>query len=182
MIPTYLVCTFYLATYTHAHYAVTSNFSTRKKNTVYFPYFRAIIHLGATSCFVTDNADLIIIRDGLEILLPKIARCIDRLTNFAKEYRDLPTVGYTHFQSAQFTTVGKRATLWILDLLEDEKDCRQIKEELKFRGIKGATGTQASFLQLFPKESAHEKVKSLDKEVTKMAGFKKTFPVTGNVY
>merc|ERR1711994_376774 len=98
---------------------------------------------------------------GLEILLPKIARCIDRLANFAKEY--------THFQSAQFTTVGKRATLWILDLLEDEKDCRQIKEELKFRGIKGATGTQASFLQLFPKESAHEKVKSLDKEVTKMA-------------
>ena len=114
--------------------------------------------------------------------MPKIARCIDRLANFAKEYRDLPTVGYTHFQSAQFTTVGKRATLWILDLLEDEKDCRQIKEELKFRGIKGATGTQASFLQLFPKESAHEKVKSLDKEVTKMAGFNKTFPVTGNVY
>jgi len=146
------------------------------------PKAKAIIHLGATSCFVTDNADLIIIRDGLEILLPKIARCIDRLANFAKEYRDLPTVGYTHFQSAQFTTVGKRATLWILDLLEDEKDCRQIKEELKFRGIKGATGTQASFLQLFPKESAHEKVKSLDKEVTKMAGFNKTFPVTGQTY
>ena len=171
-----MICTYYLYfLYTCAlrnYY-----FSILKKCIFYI--FRAIIHLGATSCFVTDNADLIIIRDGLEILLPKIARCIDRLTNFAKEYKDLPTVGYTHFQSAQFTTVGKRATLWILDLLEDEKDCRQIKEELKFRGIKGATGTQASFLQLFPKESAHEKVKSLDKEVTKMAGFKKTFPVTG---
>ena len=128
---------------------------------------------------MTDNADLIIIRDGFKIILPKIARCIDRLATFAKEYKDLPTVGYTHFQRAQFTTVGKRATLWIYDLIRNEKVCNRINNELEFRGIKGATGTQASFLQLFPEESAHEKVKALDLQVTKLAGFQNTFPVTG---
>ena len=142
-------------------------------------YFRAIIHLGATSCFVTDNADLVMIRDGLEILLPKVVRCIDRLSKFAEKYKAMPTVGYTHYQSAQFTTVGKRACLWTQDLTMDEDDLSRAIDNLKFRGIKGATGTQASFLQLFPPNVAHEKVKALDKKVTELAGFTKTFPVTG---
>ena len=115
----------------------------------------------------------------MDILLPKIARCIDRLAKFAEENKDLPTVGYTHYQAAQFTTVGKRACLWIQDLLMDLEDLTERREKLKFRGIKGATGTQASFLQLFPPEVAHDKVKALDKKVCEMAGFTKTFPVSG---
>eukprot|EP00096_Caligus_rogercresseyi_P005486 TRINITY_DN2101_c0_g1_i1.p1 TRINITY_DN2101_c0_g1~~TRINITY_DN2101_c0_g1_i1.p1 ORF type:complete len:492 (-),score=116.99 TRINITY_DN2101_c0_g1_i1:30-1505(-) len=145
------------------------------------PEASAIIHLGATSCFVTDNADLLAIKDGFNILLPKLARCIHRLSGFASEYKDLPTMGYTHFQPAQLTTVGKRACLWIQDLLLDELNLRRARDDLKFRGTKGATGSQASFMQLF-EESPSTKVKALDKLVAKMSGFNEVYPVTGQTY
>jgi len=144
------------------------------------PSAAPIIHLGATSCFVADNTDLIIIRDGFEILLPKLARCIDRLSKFAQENKDLPVLGFTHLQPAQLTTLGKRATLWVQDLLFDEKNMSRGITDLRFRGVKGTTGTQASFLQLFNND--HEKVKSLDVMVTKDSGFEKTYGVTGQTY
>jgi len=146
------------------------------------PKAKAIIHLGATSCFVTDNADLIIIKDGINILLPKIARCIDRMARFAMEYKAMPTMGYTHFQPAQLTTVGKRACLWIQDLLMDEDALDKVLTNLKFRGAKGATGTQASYLQLFPADEAHEKVKALDQELANLAGFQHLFKISGQTY
>ncbi|CAB0002985.1 unnamed protein product [Nesidiocoris tenuis] len=113
------------------------------------PLAGPIIHLGATSCYVGDNTDIIIIRDGLEILLPKLATCIHYLTNFAEKYRDQPTLGFTHLQPAQLTTVGKRACLWLQDFLMDEKALSRVKNDLRFRGVKGTTGTQASFMALF---------------------------------
>ena len=122
------------------------------------------------------------IKDGIQILLPKIARCIDRLTKFALEYKALPTLGYTHFQPAQLTTVGKRACIWIQDLLMDESALDHVLANLKFRGAKGATGTQASYLQLFPPEVAHEKVKALDKELATLAGFEHLFKIAGQTY
>lgn len=144
------------------------------------PKAAPIIHLGATSCYVGDNTDLIIIRDGLNILLPKLARCIDRLSTFADKYKDLPTLGFTHMQPAQLTTVGKRACLWISELLMDLINIQRVKDDLRFRGVKGTTGTQASFLTIF--EGDHEKVKELDKLVTKMAGFEKSYIITGQTY
>jgi len=129
------------------------------------PKAAPIIHLGATSCYVGDNTDLIIIRDGLDILIPKVAKCIHRLSKFAQTYRDVPTLGFTHMQPAQLTTVGKRACLWIQDLLFDERNLVRNRSDLRFRGVKGTTGTQASFLQLF--EGDQEKVKQLDQLVTK---------------
>jgi adenylosuccinate lyase len=144
------------------------------------PTAAPIIHLGATSCFVTDNADLILIRDAFDLLLPKLARCIQRLSGFAEKYADLPTLGFTHFQPAQLTTVGKRACLWIQDLLWDLENFERIRANLGFRGIKGTTGTQASFLALF--DGDHDKVEQLDEIVTKFSGFKKSFPVTGQTY
>lgn len=144
------------------------------------PKAAPIIHLGATSCYVGDNADLIIMRDGFNILLTKLANVISRLSKFAMEYRDLPTLGFTHLQPAQLTTVGKRATLWLHELLMDERALRRARDDLKFRGVKGTTGTQASFLQLFNGDSS--KVKALDRLVTKMAGFEKHYPVTGQTY
>lgn len=146
------------------------------------PKAKAIIHLGATSCFVTDNADLIVIRDGINILLPKIARCIDRLSKFAETYKNLPTLGFTHYQSAQLTTVGKRTCLWIQDLLMDEYALSNVLSNLRFRGAKGATGTQASYLQLFPSEVAHEKVRQLDRKVADLAGFASVFRISGQTY
>lgn len=146
------------------------------------PKARGIIHLGATSCFVTDNADLIVIKDGINILLPKVARCVDRLAKFAQEYKHVPTLGYTHYQPAQLTTVGKRACLWIQELLMDEAALSHNLSQLRFRGTKGATGTQASYLQLFPAADADAKVKQLDDMVTKMAGFNRNFAVTGQTY
>ncbi|POW01339.1 hypothetical protein PSTT_12576, partial [Puccinia striiformis] len=113
------------------------------------PKAAPIIHLGATSCYVTDNADLIFLRRGFEILIPKLAVVISRLSKFAVEYKDLPTLGWTHFQPAQLTTVGKRATLWIQELLMDLRNLVRANEDLGFRGVKGTTGTQASFLALF---------------------------------
>jgi len=144
------------------------------------PVAAPIIHLGATSCYVGDNADLIQLRDGLDILLPKLARVISRLGDFAKEYKNLATLGFTHLQPAQLTTVGKRACLWLQELVIDESNLRRAKEELRFRGVKGTTGTQASFLQLF--DGDHDKVKNLNKLVTSKAGFSSSFLVTGQTY
>lgn len=144
------------------------------------PAAAGIIHLGATSCFVTDNSELIMMRDGLDILLPKIASCIDKLSKFALQYKDLPTLGFTHFQPAQLTTVGKRACLWLQDLLLDLGNIERVRDELRFRGVKGTTGTQASFLTLF--DGDHEKVEALDQLVTKLCGFNKAYPVTGQTY
>lgn len=144
------------------------------------PKAAPIIHLGATSCYVGDNTDLILIRDGLNILLPKLARCIDKLATFAYKYKDLATLGFTHMQPAQLTTVGKRACLWISDLLADLVKIQRARDDLRFRGVKGTTGTQASFLTVF--EGDHQKVKELDRLVTLMAGFKKSYTITGQTY
>ncbi|XP_034449588.1 adenylosuccinate lyase isoform X1 [Hippoglossus hippoglossus] len=144
------------------------------------PTAAPIIHLGATSCYVGDNTDLIMLRDGFDILLPKLARVIDRLMNFAEKYADLPTLGYTHYQPAQLTTVGKRACLWLQDLAMDMRNLQRARDDLRFRGVKGTTGTQASFLQLF--QGDHDKVEELDRMVTEMAGFKKAYLVTGQTY
>ena len=144
------------------------------------PLAAPIIHLGATSCYVGDNADLIQLRDGLDLLLPKLARVISRLGDFAQEYKDLPTLGFTHLQPAQLSTVGKRACLWLQELVMDEHNLRCARESLRFRGVKGTTGTQASFLQLF--DGDHEKVKQLNRLVTEKAGFSSSFIITGQTY
>uniref|UniRef100_A0A8C6RC14 Adenylosuccinate lyase n=1 Tax=Nannospalax galili TaxID=1026970 RepID=A0A8C6RC14_NANGA len=129
------------------------------------PKAAGIIHLGATSCYVGDNT---------------LARVISRLADFAKERADLPTLGFTHFQPAQLTTVGKRCCLWIQDLCMDLQSLKRVRDELRFRGVKGTTGTQASFLQLF--EGDHQKVEQLDQMVTKKAGFERAFIITGQTY
>lgn len=133
------------------------------------PAAAGIIHWGATSCYCTDNADLIFLRDGLDLLLPKIATCIKKLADFADEYKSLPCLGYTHGQPAQLTTVGKRACLWIQDLLMDIRNIERARGDLRFRGVKGTTGSQASFLQIF--DGDHDKVEKLDELVTQKAGF-----------
>ncbi|XP_076340673.1 adenylosuccinate lyase [Tachypleus tridentatus] len=144
------------------------------------PKAAPIIHLGATSCYVGDNTDLIMLRDGFNILLSKLARCIHHLGKFAETYRFLPTLGFTHMQPAQLTTVGKRACLWVADLLTDLRNLERARNNLKFRGVKGTTGTQASFLQLF--EGNQEKVKQLDEMVTEMSGFESTYLICGQTY
>ncbi|XP_072890055.1 adenylosuccinate lyase [Hemitrygon akajei] len=144
------------------------------------PKAAAIIHLGATSCYVGDNTDLIVLRDGFDILLPKLARVVGRLADFAEQHAALPTLGFTHYQPAQLTTVGKRCCLWIQDLCMDLRNLERARNELRFRGVKGTTGTQASFLQLF--EGDYSKVEELDRLVTEMAGFKQTYMVTGQTY
>ncbi|KAL7752268.1 adenylosuccinase ade13 [Sorochytrium milnesiophthora] len=144
------------------------------------PKAAAIIHLGATSCYVTDNADLIMLRDALDLILPKLVKTINRFAKFAAKYRDLPTLGFTHFQPAQLTTVGKRCTLWIQELLMDLRNLQRVREDLKFRGVKGTTGTQASFLTLF--NGDHDKVEELDELVTTYSGFTASYPVTGQTY
>ncbi|XP_072195216.1 adenylosuccinate lyase-like [Excalfactoria chinensis] len=144
------------------------------------PKAAAIIHLGATSCYVWDNTDLIVLRDGLNLLLPKLARMIGRLADFAVAHADLPTLGFTHYQPAQLTTVGKCCCLWIQDLCMDLRNLEQARDDLRFRGVKGSTGTQASFLQLF--KGDHRKVEELDRLVTAKAGFKRSYTVTGQTY
>ncbi|XP_044840467.1 adenylosuccinate lyase isoform X2 [Mauremys mutica] len=144
------------------------------------PKAAAIIHLGATSCYVGDNTDLIVLRDGFNLLLPKLATVISRLADFAEQYADLPTLGFTHYQPAQLTTVGKRCCLWIQDLCMDLRNLERARDDLRFRGVKGTTGTQASFLQLF--EGDHDKVEELDRLVTVKAGFKRAYLVTGQTY
>ncbi len=144
------------------------------------PKAAPIIHLGATSCFVGDNADLIIMREALQMTAGKLAAVINLLGKFAKKYRELATLGYTHFQPAQLTTVGKRATMWCYEFALDLQEIEHRLETLLFRGVKGTTGTQASFLALF--EGKHSKVKQLDKAVAVAFGFKKTCAVTGQTY
>lgn len=144
------------------------------------PKAAPIIHLGATSCEIGDNADLIIMRDALRLIAGKLAAVIDLLGKFAAQYRDLPTLGFTHFQAAQLTTVGKRATLWCQEFVLDLQEIECRIDTLPFRGIKGTTGTQASFLELFEGDQA--KVKQLDKDMAAAFGFKKICPVTGQTY
>lgn len=141
---------------------------------------KPIIHLGATSCFVGDNTDIIIMTEALELVRQKVINIMDKLSGFALEYKKLPTLGYTHFQPAQLTTVGKRACLWIEDLYMDYEDILHQLDKSALRGVKGTTGTQASFLSLF--DNDHDKVKALDKLVSDKMGYKKTFPVTGQTY
>ncbi|KAH8154089.1 uncharacterized protein LAJ45_01856 [Morchella importuna] len=144
------------------------------------PAAAGIIHWGATSCYCTDNADLIFLRRGLEIVLPKLANVIHKLSTFAVAHKDLPALGYTHYQPAQLTTVGKRATLWIQDLLWDLRNLTRAHGDLGFRGAKGTTGTQASFLAIFSGD--HDKVEELDRLITEMAGFEYAYPVTSQTY
>lgn len=141
------------------------------------PSARGIIHLGATSAFVGDNTDLIQHRQALQVVKARILRCVAALASFAKEHRALPTLGFTHFQPAQPTTVGKRATLWIQDFLLDLEEVEFRIENLRFRGLRGTTGTQASFLSLF--EGDHEKVTRLEALVAEKMGFTRSFGVTG---
>jgi adenylosuccinate lyase len=144
------------------------------------PTAKGIIHLGATSAYVTDNTDLIQIRDGLLLLRAKLLQLIADLAGFAARHKDLVTLSYTHFQPAQLTTVGKRACLWLQDLVMDYEALEHCRTSMKFRGVKGTTGTQASFLELF--EGDHTKVKQLDALVTERMGFREAFPITGQTY
>lgn len=144
------------------------------------PKAKAIIHLGATSCYVGDNTDIIIMTEGLKLIRKKLVNVIYRLKIFADEYKNLPTLGFTHFQPAQLTTVGKRACLWIQELLMDLEDVEYQLSKAKLLGSKGTTGTQASFLELF--DGDHEKVKKLDEMITKEMGFDAYFPVSGQTY
>ena len=139
-----------------------------------------IIHLGATSCFVDCNAEAIILSDALDIILKKLVNVMDKLKNFALQYKDLPTLGFTHLQPAQLTTVGKRATLWLQDLEMDYENLVNAKNHIKLRGVKGTTGTQASFMELF--DGDEEKVKELEKRVVKKLGYDKVYGVTGQTY
>jgi adenylosuccinate lyase len=144
------------------------------------PGVRDVVHLGATSCYVTDNADLILMRESLGQICDTLAAVIDALARFAETWKDEPTLGFTHFQPAQLTTVGKRACLWLYDLVLDLKELERRRDELPFRGAKGTTGTQASFLALF--RGDHDKVKQLDRLVAQKMGFDRVFPVTGQTY
>jgi adenylosuccinate lyase len=144
------------------------------------PKAAPIIHLGATSCYVGDNADLINMREGLRLLAGKLAAVIDLLGRFAAEYRAMPTLSFTHYQPAQLTTVGKRATLWCYEFALDLDEIEHRSATLPFRGAKGVTGTQASFLELF--DGSHAKVKRLDKMVAAAFGFKRVCAVTGQTY
>ena len=144
------------------------------------PAAKAFIHLGATSAFVTDNADLVQMRRGLVLLRDKVADALRTLGAFAREWRHEPCLGYTHLQPAQCTTVGKRATLWMQDLLLDLDDLEHRIETLPFRGVKGTTGTQASFLAIFGGD--HAKVRELDRRVTAKLGFATSIPVSGQTY
>ena len=144
------------------------------------PKAMPIIHLGATSCYVGDNTDVILMREGLELVRRKLVRVIAKLAKFADENKALPTLGFTHFQAAQLVTVGKRATLWMNELLMDLEEVEYRISTLKLLGSKGTTGTQASFLELF--EGDHEKVKELEAKIAKEMGFDAVVPVSGQTY
>lgn len=144
------------------------------------PKAMPIIHLGATSCYVGDNTDIILMREGLELLRGKLVRILSSLGVFAREYKALPTLGFTHFQAAQMVTVGKRATLWMNELLMDLHEVEYRLEHLALLGSKGTTGTQASFLELF--EGQHEKVLELDRKIAREMGFDQVTPVSGQTY
>lgn len=144
------------------------------------PNAKAIIHLGATSAFVGDNTDLVQLRDGMQIVKKKLLNVMAGLAKFAREYKDLPTLGFTHYQPAQLTTVGKRATLWLQSVLLDLEELDFRLNTLRFRGVKGTTGTAASFLELF--DGDYTKVKELDKQLSARFGFTNVFGVTGQTY
>ena len=144
------------------------------------PKAAGIIHLGATSCYVGDNTDIIIMTEAMKIVRRKLVGVIRVLADFAEKYKDLPTLAFTHFQPAQPTTVGKRATLWIQELLMDLEDVEYQLSKAKLLGSKGTTGTQASFLELF--DGDHEKCKALDRKIAEKMGFKACFPVSGQTY
>lgn len=144
------------------------------------PAAKGIIHLGATSCFVGDNTDIILMSDGLKLLRKKLISAVARLADFAEKHAALPTLAYTHYQAAQPTTVGKRATLWINELLLDLEDLDYVLSTLKLLGSKGTTGTQASFLELF--EGDHEKCKELDNKIAEKMGFTSCYAVSGQTY
>ena len=139
-----------------------------------------IIHLGATSCFVNCNSEIIMIDEALDIVKRKLVNVMDKLKKFALKYKDLPTLGFTHLQPAQLTTVGKRATLWLQDLEMDYLDLCDLKSHVKLRGVKGTTGTQASFMDLF--DGDEEKVRVLEKKVVGKMGYEKVYGVTGQTY
>ncbi len=144
------------------------------------PDAKGIIHLGATSCYVGDNTDLIIMREALTLVKKKIINTIASLAKFADTYKDLPTLAYTHYQAAQPTTVGKRATLWLNDLVIDLQDLEYVLDSLRLLGSKGTTGSQASFMELF--EGDHEKCKALDQKIADKMGFPGCYPVSGQTY
>jgi len=144
------------------------------------PNAKGIIHLGATSCYVGDNTDIIVMNEGLKLVRKKLLNVINTLADFAMKYKDLPTLAFTHFQPAQPTTVGKRATLWMMELLLDLEDVDHMIASMRLLGSKGTTGTQASFLELF--EGDHEKIKDLEKRIANKMGFDSCFPVSGQTY
>ncbi len=144
------------------------------------PKAKGIIHLGATSCYVGDNTDIIIMRDALDLVRKKLLNVIAKLADFADKYKDMPCLAYTHYQPAQPTTVGKRATLWMNEFVIDLEDLDYVRNSLKLLGSKGTTGTQASFLELF--EGDHEKCDKLDPMIAKKMGFESCVPVSGQTY
>lgn len=144
------------------------------------PKAMPIIHLGATSCYVGDNTDIIIMQEGLILVREKLIRVLNALAQFSDKYKSLPTLGFTHFQAAQLVTVGKRATLWMNELLQDLDEVEYRISNLKLLGCKGTTGTQASFLELF--NGDHEKCKELDQRIAQEMGFESTIPVSGQTY
>ncbi len=144
------------------------------------PKAKGIIHLGATSCYVGDNTDIIIMTEALRLIRKKLLNVISELSKFAREHKDLPTLAFTHFQPAQPTTVGKRATLWMMELVLDLEDIDHVISEMKLLGSKGTTGTQASFLELF--EGNHEVIRQIDQKIAQKMGFESCFPVSGQTY
>lgn len=144
------------------------------------PKAMPIIHLGATSCYVGDNTDLIQMKESLLLVRKKLVKLLRLLKDFSIKFKDMPTLGYTHYQPAQLTTVGKRCVMWMQDLAMDYIEINRVIEELPFRGVKGTTGTQASFLELF--DGDHEKVKLLNKKVCQKLGFSKWISVSGQTY
>ncbi|MCJ7691511.1 MAG: adenylosuccinate lyase [Clostridiaceae bacterium] len=144
------------------------------------PTAKGIIHLGATSCYVGDNTDLIVMKEAMLLIKKKLVNVVSKSSNFALKYKDVPALGFTHLQPAQLTTVGKRATLWIQELIMDLENLDFVIERMKLRGVKGTTGTQASFMNLF--DNDEKKVKDLDKYVANKMGFEDTYPVTGQTY
>ena len=144
------------------------------------PNAKGIIHLGATSCYVGDNTDIIVMTEALQLVKKKLVNVMNELSKFAMEYKALPTLAFTHFQPAQPTTVGKRASLWLQELVLDLEDLDHCLENMKLLGSKGTTGTQASFLELF--DGDHEKIKTLDKKIAEKMGFKACFSVSGQTY
>jgi adenylosuccinate lyase len=144
------------------------------------PLAKGIIHLGATSCYVGDNTDLILMKEALILTKIKLVATLAKLASFADRYKDMPTLGFTHFQPAQLVTVGKRASLWMMDLLIDLKDLEYVIDSLEFLGSKGTTGTQASFMSLF--DNNHKKTKELDERIARKMGFDRVYPVSGQTY